>query len=279
MPAELAVREGPILAVRHVSFAYGEGARSTPAVRDLSFEVERGEMVGIVGPSGAGKTTILRLVAGLLRPNAGHVEVAGSSRPGVHPEVGYIFQDPRLLPWRTVLDNVMLPLQVQRLSKPQARLTAERALAVVGLDRAEQHYPAELSGGMKQRVAIARALTYDPAILLMDEPFASLDALSRERLNMEMLRLRQATGKTFLFVTHSIPEAVLMADRVLVLTNCPATICREIRTGLGPERSLRVQDSAEFAHLTGAIREALMESYADGAYAGGEPGLRHDAAR
>src|SRR5579885_1743045 len=214
-------------------------------------------MVGIVGPSGAGKTTILRLVAGLLRPNAGHVEVAGSSRPGVHPEVGYIFQDPRLLPWRTVLDNVMLPLQVKRLSQPQARLTAERALAVVGLDRAEQHYPAELSGGMKQRVAIARALSYDPAILLLDEPFAALDAISREKLNLEMLGLRQATGKTMLFVTHSIAEAVLMADRVLVLSQRPATIRREVRVDLGPRRDPRMQDSADFIRLTAAVREGL----------------------
>jgi NitT/TauT family transport system ATP-binding protein len=248
----------PVLELRRVAFAYGRGARSLPAVRELSFEVGRGEIVGLVGPSGAGKTTILKLIAGLLQPDAGDVRIMGQLSRGVQPDVGYIFQDPRLLPWRTVLENVMLPLQVQRLSRPQAVLTAQRALHVTGLEEAtEQRYPAELSGGMKQRVAIARALTYDPAILLMDEPFASLDAISREKLNLEMLGLRQATGKTLLFVTHSIPEAVLMADRVLVLSPRPATCQREIRVDFGPERSLGVQDSPEFARLTGAVREAL----------------------
>lgn len=255
-----------VVALRRVSFTYGLGTRATPAVHDLSFEVNSGEIVGLVGPSGAGKTTILKLIAGLLAPTSGHVDVNGAVSQGVHPDVGYIFQDPRLLPWRTVVDNVMLPLQVQRLSKPQARMTAARALQVVGLHDTDERYPAELSGGMKQRVAIARALTYDPAILLMDEPFASLDAISREKLNMEMLRLRRATGKTMLFVTHSIPEAVLMGDRVLVLSQRPASIRREIEVGLGAERSLRVQDSAEFARLTGAVREALdYDEPADGA--------------
>jgi NitT/TauT family transport system ATP-binding protein len=219
--------------------------------------VAGGEIVGIVGPSGCGKTTILKLIAGLLRPDAGEVRIGGGASRGTHPDVGYIFQDPRLLPWRTVIDNVMLPLQVQHLSRPQARLTAERALQVVGLRDTEQLYPAELSGGMKQRAAIARALTYDPAILLMDEPFAALDAIAREKLNLEMLRLRRTTGKTVLFVTHSIPEAVLMGDRVLVLSNRPGTVRREVCVDLEPERTVRTQDSAAFTSLTAAIREAL----------------------
>jgi NitT/TauT family transport system ATP-binding protein len=258
-----------VLALRDVSFTYGQGALATPAIERLGLEVGSGEIVGLVGPSGCGKTTILKLVAGLLRPDAGQVLVNGSAVQGVHPDVGYIFQDPRLLPWRTVLGNVMLPLQVQRVSRPQARLTAERALRVVGLPDTADRYPAELSGGMRQRVAIARALTYDPAILLMDEPFASLDALSREKLNMEMLGLRRATGKTMLFVTHSIPEAVLMGDRVLVLSQRPATVVREVPVGLGSDRTLRVQDSPEFTRLTAAVRQAL-ESYTE-SYPDGEP--------
>ncbi|MFI5267351.1 MAG: ABC transporter ATP-binding protein, partial [Chloroflexota bacterium] len=259
-----------MLELRDVSFTYGEGALATLAIQRLRLEVRSGEIVGLVGPSGCGKTTILRLVAGLLQPDAGQVLVNGSASQGVHPDVGYIFQDPRLLPWRTVLDNVMLPLQVQRVSRPRARLTAERALRVVGLRDTEDRYPAELSGGMRQRVAIARALTYDPAILLMDEPFASLDALSREKLNMEMLGLRRATGKTMLFVTHSIPEAVLMGDRVLVLSQGPATVLREVVVALGHDRALHDQDSPEFTRLTAAVRESLSsagssaESYADG---------------
>jgi NitT/TauT family transport system ATP-binding protein len=249
-----------VLHVRDVSFTYGRGARSLAAVQTLSFDVGSGEIVAMVGPSGCGKTTILKLIAGLLRPGAGQVLINGSAVGGVHPDVGYIFQDPRLLPWRTVIDNVMLPLQVQRVSRPQARLTAERALEIVGLHDTEQRYPAELSGGMRQRVAIARALTYDPAILLMDEPFASLDAISRERLNLEILGLRRATGKTMLFVTHSISEAVLLGDRVLVLSQRPATVRREVRVELGPERTPRVQDSVDFTRLTAAVRDAL-EAY------------------
>ncbi len=262
-----------VLELRDVSFTYGQGALATPAVRGLQLQVASGEIVSLVGPSGCGKTTILKLVAGLIRPDAGQVLIDGSAGAGVHPDVGCIFQDPRLLPWRTVMDNVMLPLQVQRVSRPRARLTAERALQVVGLHDTGQRYPAELSGGMRQRVAIARALTYDPAILLMDEPFASLDAISREKLNMEMLGLRRATGKTMLFVTHSIPEAVLMADRVLVLSPRPATVLCEVPVDLGPDRTPRIQDSMEFTRLTGAVRAALesyAESYADGEHSDGE---------
>jgi NitT/TauT family transport system ATP-binding protein len=247
----------PVLQVRGVSFTYGGGTRATAALRGLSFDVMAGEIVGIVGPSGCGKTTILKLIAGLLRPDSGEVRIDGSDVASAEPRVGYIFQDPRLLPWRTVVDNVMLPLQVQRSSRPQARLTAERALQVVGLRDTEELYPAELSGGMRQRAAIARALTYDPAILLMDEPFAALDAISREKLNLEMLRLRRATGKTMLFVTHSIPEAVLMGDRVLVLSHRPATLRREVGVDLGPERGIDTQDRPEFTRLAAAVREAL----------------------
>jgi NitT/TauT family transport system ATP-binding protein len=246
-----------VLEMRDVSFAYGGGERSTRALENVSFSVRSSEIFSIVGPSGSGKSTILKLVSGLLSPDSGEVCIQGRISPGVHPDVGFIFQNPRLLPWRNVLDNVMLPLQVQRVSKPQARLTAQRALAVVGLPESERHYPAELSGGMRQRVAIARALTYDPAILLMDEPFAALDAISREKLNLEMLALRRATGKTMLFVTHSINEAVLLGDRVLVLTHRPASVKCEIEVPLGPDRTLAMQDSAAFARLTGAVREAL----------------------
>ncbi|MBV9121633.1 MAG: ABC transporter ATP-binding protein [Chloroflexi bacterium] len=246
-----------VLDLRGVGYSYPQTGGLSTVVRDLTFQVGTAEIVGIVGPSGCGKTTILKLAAGLIRPDAGAVLVNGHQGPGVHADVGYIFQDPRLLPWRTVIENVMLPLQVQHASRPQARLTAERALAVVGLPDVNQHYPAELSGGMRQRVAIARALTYDPAILLMDEPFAALDAISREKLNLEILALRQATSKTIVFVTHSINEAVLMADRVLVLSPRPAMVRREVEVPFGPERECAIQDSVEFAHLTGLIREAM----------------------
>jgi NitT/TauT family transport system ATP-binding protein len=251
------VASNAVLELRDVSYTYGQGGLAMPAIGRLNLEVGEGEIVGLVGPSGCGKTTILKLIAGLLPAGTGQVEVRGHAVDGVHPDVGYIFQDPRLLPWRTVIDNVMLPLQVQRLSRHQARLAAERALDVVGLRDTNQRYPAELSGGMRQRVAIARALTYDPAILLMDEPIAALDAISRERLNMEMLGLRQATGKTMLFVTHSIPEAVLMGDRVLVLSGRPGRLLANVAVDLGSDRTPRCQDSAEFIRLTARVRAAL----------------------
>lgn len=244
-----------LVTLRAVSFGYGEG----PTIDRLSLSVASSEILAVVGPSGCGKTTILKLVAGLLRPDSGEVLVGGHPA-GSGSAVGMVFQEPRLLPWRTALDNVLLPLEVPAGNRATARDRAVAALRLAGLHGSDHRYPAELSGGMQQRVAVARALSRDPAVLLLDEPFAALDAPAREQLNMEMLALRARTGKTMLFVTHSLTEAVLMADRIVVLSGPPARLSREIAVGLGSERHVGMQDSAAFTALTATLRDALGQS-------------------
>lgn len=217
--------------------------------------VKEGEFVGVVGPSGCGKTTLLNLVAGLLQPTTGEVRFRGTRMTGPSREIGVVFQRPVLLPWRRIIDNVLLPVEVMGLT-PKAKY-AERArelLALVGLAGFEHTYPQELSGGMQQRAAIARALVYDTALLLMDEPFAALDALTREEMNMELLRIWQLTGKTIVFVTHNIPEAVLLSDRIVVMTPRPGRVREIIDVDLPRPRSLSLMGDRRFGELADHIR-------------------------
>ena len=203
--------------------------RETEALATTSFQLSPGEFVTLVGPSGCGKTTLLKICAGLIRPSTGGVSSSASGermRPG---DSGMVFQAPGLLPWRTTLDNVLLPADILGMNRQSAKERALDLLDLVQLSSATRHYPNELSGGMQQRAAIARALLHDPGILFMDEPFAALDAMTREDLNMELQRLHHSQGKTVLFVTHGISEAVLMSDRVLVMSASPGRIVEEIR--------------------------------------------------
>lgn len=249
----------PILEVESLYKTFENGSKELNTVADISFTVSAGEFLCIVGPSGCGKTTLLQLLAGLLQPTRGAVKVAGAPLHRPHPEVSIVFQKPNLMPWRTVLENVLLPLQVQTIPAEEAQRRAREVLALVGLSEFSMSYPKQLSGGMEQRVAVARALIQQPRILLLDEPFGALDALTRERLNLELLRLWQKQRLTAIMVTHNIQEAVFLADRVLVLSPRPATISAEFKVALPRPRPHGVEYSQAFGHLAYEIRQAIKE--------------------
>ncbi|MEU6537042.1 ABC transporter ATP-binding protein [Streptomyces sp. NPDC047000] len=215
----------------------------THALSDIGFTVGRGQFISVVGPSGCGKTTLLKILAGLIPRTEGTVRVAGRDVDGPLPEIGMVFQAATLLPWRTILQNVMVPAEIQRLDRAVYRERAGRLLEMVGLSRFADKYPDELSGGMQQRAGICRALVHDPAVLLMDEPFGALDAMTREYMNVELLRIWRESGKTVVLVTHSIPEAVFLSDRVVVLSPRPGRIAEIIDIDLERPRELSVMAS------------------------------------
>jgi NitT/TauT family transport system ATP-binding protein len=227
------------------------------AVEDISFEVAEGELLCIVGPSGCGKSTLLRLLGGLLLPDRGEVCLHGRVLTGTCREVGFVFQKASLMPWRTVFDNVLLPLQVQGVALPAARQRVADVLRLVDLSDFAGSYPRELSGGMEQRVAIARALVYDPEILLLDEPFGALDALTRERMNLGLLDVWEASHKTVVMVTHDIREAVFLADRVLVISQRPGRVAAVVPVDLPRPRSSSMFYSEGCNALAHQIRQAI----------------------
>jgi NitT/TauT family transport system ATP-binding protein len=227
------------------------------ALAEVTLDIAPGEFVTIVGPSGCGKTTLLRIMAGLQRPTSGAVHLLGRPVTGPSRNVGIVFQDPVLLPWRTVLDNVMLPVQVLGLDRETFRRRALELLALVGLAGFEGKYPHELSGGMRQRVSLARALVHDPALLLMDEPFGALDAMTREAMNLELQRIWQESGKTVAFITHSISEAVFLGDRVVVMSPRPGRIADVLTVDLPRPRDLDLMASDAFGVFARKIRQAL----------------------
>jgi NitT/TauT family transport system ATP-binding protein len=224
------------------------------ALKDIDLQIRAGEFISIVGPSGCGKTTLLKILAGILQRTAGEVVMGGRSLSGPSRELGVVFQAPVLLPWRTVLANVMVPVQVQRRNRTEFEARARALINMVGLGGFEQKYPSELSGGMQQRVGICRALVHDPSFLLMDEPFGALDAMTRETMNEELQRLWRESRKTILLVTHSIPEAVYLADRVVVMTPRPGRIVDVIDVDLPRPRTLAMQNTPEFGRFVASIR-------------------------
>ncbi len=229
------------------------------AIADISFIVEAGEFLCIVGPSGCGKSTLLRMLAGLILPDQGQVYLHGKQLDSPSRSVGLVFQKANLMPWRTVFDNVALPLQVQNIDTNEAAQRVTEALEMVGLKEFVDSYPHQLSGGMAQRVAIARALAHEPEILLLDEPFGALDALTRERLNQELLRLWQVRQETVVMVTHDIREAVFLADRVIVLTQRPGRVAAVIPVDLPrPRDSELLYNSEAFNTLALRVREAIQ---------------------
>ena len=251
---------------------------SVVALHEVSLAVERNEFVSLVGPSGCGKSTMLRLVAGLIAPTRGRVEIDGSPVTEPRRDVGIVFQSPTLLPWADVTDNVLFPLRLMRELGPGSRARARALLELVGLEGFESRYPRELSGGMQQRAAICRALIHDPAILLMDEPFGALDALTREVMSIELLRIWTENPKTIVFVTHSIPEAVLLSDRVIVMSPRPGRIDEVVDVPLERPRTIEMESRVEFQECAQRIRRRIF-GFGDPGVAGPaapRPALEHE---
>jgi NitT/TauT family transport system ATP-binding protein len=241
-----------LLEIKGLGKTYGTGPTATHAVGDVSFTVDEGEFVCVVGPSGCGKTTLLKCIAGLLRPSVGEVLLRGSAVTGPPERMALVFQEysRSLMPWMSVRNNVLLPLRHKKLSRRERTSLVEDALGAVGLVRFMDRYPWQLSGGMQQRVAIARALAYQPSILLMDEPFASVDAQTRGDLEDLVLQVREEFGITILFVTHDIDESVYLSDRVVVLTHSPTEVKETIAVALPkPRDQIATKELAEFARL------------------------------
>jgi NitT/TauT family transport system ATP-binding protein len=249
----------PAVSLRGLAKVYDRGVA---ALGPIDLEVRKGEFISLLGPSGCGKSTALRLIAGLNQPSAGTVRV---SHPpvevvGRHP-VGFVFQEPTLMPWASVRDNVRLPLRLARVSELHADRRIDAALAQIGLADFAEAYPQELSGGMKMRVSLARALVTDPDILLMDEPFAALDEITRFRLNNDLLALWRNLRKTVIFVTHSVFESVYLSQRVIVMTSRPGRIAAEIMISTAEPRAEDFRTSAEYAAYCRKVSAALLPSY------------------
>ena len=248
----------PVCTVRGLSKRYASQDGSVVTALDsLSFDMADGEFAAAVGPSGCGKSTLLHILAGILPASDGEAVLRGRPVRGPRRDVGVVFQEALLLPWRRVLDNVLLPAIVHRQPMGPARERASELLHLVRLDGFAEKYPQELSGGMQQRVAIARGLLHDPAILLMDEPFGALDAMTREQMNLDLLQIWQAARKTILLITHSIGEAVFLADRVLVMSPRPGRIIDDVPIDLPRPRSLDMMATPAFGALTRRIRARL----------------------
>jgi NitT/TauT family transport system ATP-binding protein len=254
-----------LLEIKGLGKTYGTGPTATHAVGDVSLAVDEGEFVCVVGPSGCGKTTLLKCVGGLLRPSAGEVLLRGSTVTGPPERMALVFQEysRSLMPWMSVRNNVLLPLRHKKLSKHERTSLVEDALGAVGLVRFMDRYPWQLSGGMQQRVAIARALAYQPSILLMDEPFASVDAQTRGDLEDLVLQVREEFGITILFVTHDIDESVYLSDRIIVLTHSPTEVKEVIPVGLPkPRDQISTKELAEFARLRAHVYRLIKREQA-----------------
>ncbi|MEU6953254.1 ABC transporter ATP-binding protein [Streptomyces sp. NPDC045714] len=251
---------GPAAAVRlaDVSVRFRSKKRDVTAIGEVSLDVAPGEFVAIVGPSGCGKSTLLKLVAGLLTASSGEVLLGGERVTGPRHDIGYVFQRAALLEWRSALRNILLQAEIRRMEPTVARARADELIRMTGLTGFEDAYPHELSGGMQQRVALCRALLHEPPVLLMDEPFGALDALTREQMNTELNRIWRTTGTTVLLVTHSISEAVYLADRVVVMSPRPGTVTEIIEVGLPAERDYsETLGRPEFRAAAAHIRDLL----------------------
>lgn len=255
------LRTKPMVKITGVGKRYwSRSGQPIHALDNIDLSLAAGEFVTIVGPSGCGKSTLLKIIAGILTQTNGTIEVAGRRSHGPNSEIGVVFQNPVLLPWRTVIANVCIPGEIQKTDVTERETRAKELLAMVGLRGFEEKFPHELSGGMQQRVGIARALQHDPALLLMDEPFGALDAMTREQMNLDMQRIWSANTKTVLLVTHSIPEAVFLADRVVVMSARPGRIADIIEVELPRPRTLDMINSERFGRHVRAIRSYFQSN-------------------
>jgi len=259
------------VSIKSVSKTFRSG---TTALTDIDLDVQPGEFVSLIGPSGCGKSTLLRVVGDLIQPSTGSVLVNGKSahRARLDHDYGIVFQDAVLYDWRTVARNVSLPLEMLGWSRDRRKARVQEMLELVELVGFESSRPWQLSGGMQQRVSIARALSFDPSLLLMDEPFGALDEMTRERLNLELLRIWEAAGSTVIFVTHSIPEAVFLSTRVVVMSARPGRIAEIVPVDLSYPRTFATREDPRFFELVTAVREALALGHGDG-------GSRNSSAR
>jgi NitT/TauT family transport system ATP-binding protein len=247
------------ISLRGVEQRFGLGGQEVLALAGVDLELRAGELLAVVGESGCGKTTLLRLIAGLIQPSAGRVELAGRPVEGVSPEVAIVFQRPVLLDWRSVLDNVLLPIELEGSSRAAHERRARDLLQLLGLGGFESKRPRQLSGGMQQRAALARALIADPEVLLLDEPFSALDAITREQLQAELLRVWSLSGATAMLVTHDIAEAVFLADRVALMTPRPGQVARLVEVPLARPRTPDHRYSPSFVETCRQLKGALLE--------------------
>ncbi len=250
----------PILTVEALSAVFPNGNGGLQALDRLSFSVDARQFVCVLGPSGSGKSTLLRILAGLLKPTAGEVALSGVPVRAPHPGVGLVFQQPNLMPWRPVIENITLPLELRGVQPAEARARARALVELVGLAGFENWLPRQLSGGMAQRVALARALIHDPTLLLLDEPFGALDALTREQMSLLLLELWQARRQTVIMVTHDVDEAVLLADRVLVFTPRPGRLCLEVMIDLARPRGELLRYAPAFVEYSRRIRQVIRDA-------------------
>ncbi|WP_312869759.1 ABC transporter ATP-binding protein [Jiella pacifica] len=252
-----------MIAARGLDLVFATADAPVHALKDIDLDIFRGEFVSLIGPSGCGKTTLLRVVADLERPTGGAITVNGMSPDEARRQraYGYVFQAAALYPWRTIEKNVALPLEIMGIDRAEQRRRIDQGLDLVGLTGFGRKFPWQLSGGMQQRASIARALSFDPDLLLMDEPFGALDEIVRDHLNEELLKLWAKTNKTIVFVTHSIPEAVFLSTRIVVMSPRPGKIHEIIDCDLGSERPLDIRDTPEFLAIAHRVREGLRAGH------------------
>jgi len=265
LPASKATADHPpaIVDIRNLSLVYQAADKPVYALSDIDLKIDSGDFVSLIGPSGCGKTTLLRVIADLEKPTSGDITVNGMLPEAARQKraYGYVFQAAALFPWRTVERNVTLPLEIMGVPAEERHRLAVEHLALVGLSGFERKFPWQLSGGMQQRVSIARALAFEPRLLLMDEPFGALDEITRDHLNLQLTRLWATTGKTCVFVTHSISEAVFLSTRIVVMSPRPGRILDVIDCDLPRERTLDIRETPEFQHIAARVRHGLKEGH------------------